>query len=529
MNILCFKIIRLICCAAFFLGLSLLFAVPPNAADNNFSTGANGPQPIDIIEPLNGTIYPPDMAAPFFLWRDGEKRFKYVLEISRSGQSLFRTNLENSWWIPDKKTWEKIRAKAGLDQIKLSISGRDQNARKIASRGEIDFRFAKDRVNARVMFMRKPLPFAKAQKNPEQTELVPGDIGSYNPPTPLMKSPPICANCHAYSARGEYLTLDTDFAGDKGAFLFTPFKEKIRVDTKTVNSWNSMGPVDPAPYSMGLFARVSPSGRYIAGTVGETSVFVKMNDLFFSQLFFPATGKIAVFAARTEDIGLLPGAAKEDMVQTAPAWSPDGQTLAFSATPVKPELIQKVRDKTVFNESPDQNILGLNKKYPVQFDIYTLPFNRGKGGTAKPLEGASNNGDSNYFPRYSPNGKWIVYTRSPTGLVLQPYSKLYIVSAIGGKARELECNRPVMNSWHSWSPNSRWLVFTSKANSPFTELYLTHIDEQGKASPAIRLFRFSRNDLAAMVPEFIPDNASIPESIAFDPGAQGESMATDGR
>jgi hypothetical protein len=44
-----------------------------------------------------------------------------------------------------------------------------------------------------------------------------------------------------------------------------------------------------------------------------------------------------------------------------------------------------------------------------------------------------------------------------------------------------------------------------KANSPFSEWYLTHIDEQGEASPAIRLFRFSSNGLAALVPEFIPE------------------------
>ena len=53
----------------------------------------------------------------------------------------------------------------------------------------------------------------------------------------------------------------------------------------------------------------------------------------------------------------------------------------------------------------------------------------------------------------------------------------------------LRCNLPVMNSWHSWSPNSKWIVFTSKANSPYTELYLTHIDDRGESSPAIRLFR----------------------------------------
>jgi hypothetical protein len=59
------------------------------------------------------------------------------------------------------------------------------------------------------------------------------------------------------------------------------------------------------------------------------------------------------------------------------------------------------------------------------------------------------------------------------------------------------------------------MVFTCKANSPYTELYLTHIDENGAASPGIRLFRFSSNEFAALIPEFIPKHTETPESITF--------------
>ncbi|MFN2267043.1 MAG: hypothetical protein ABR542_09250 [Desulfonatronovibrio sp.] len=85
------------------------------------------------------------------------------------------------------------------------------------------------------------------------------------------------------------------------------------------------------------------------------------------------------------------------------------------------------------------------------------------------------------------------------------------------------------DSWHAWSTNSKWLVFTSKARSAFTELYLTHINDQSESSTAIRLSRFRSNDLAAMVPEFIPKNSNRPESIVYNPEAVGKSIATDGR
>jgi hypothetical protein len=381
------------------------------------------------------------------------------------------------------------------------------------------------------MFMRKPLPFLNAKKNPEKTSLLVGDLGSYKAPEPVLTDPPICTNCHTYSLDGRHMAIDMDYGGDKGAFLYSHMNKEVVIENKLIYSWQEVIPQKPATYNMGLFARISPDGRFVAGTVNETSVFVMMDDLFFSQLFYPATGRIAIFDTRTRHFSLLPGASREDRVQTSPSWSPDGKTILFSAVPTNPEIIQKVVAKEILKENSKQKISDLNKKYPVQFDIYALPFNHGDGGRAKPLKGASHNGYSNYFPRYSPNGKWIVFTQSPTGLVLQPDSKLVIIPSEGGEARPLNSNQPIMNSWHSWSPNSKWMVFTCKANSPYTELYLTHIDDRGVSSPAIRLFRFSSNELAAMVPEFVPCHTELPEKMIFGllENAKKKSMAIDGR
>ena len=60
-----------------------------------------------------------------------------------------------------------------------------------------------------------------------------------------------------------------------------------------------------------------------------------------------------------------------------------------------------------------------------------------------------------------------------------------------------------MNSWHSWSSNSRWLVFSSKVNGAYTQLFLTHIDENGNDSPPVLLERFTSPDRAANIPEFV--------------------------
>ena len=73
----------------------------------------------------------------------------------------------------------------------------------------------------------------------------------------------------------------------------------------------------------------------------------------------------------------------------------------------------------------------------------------------------------------------------------------------GGDARRLRANTPTMNSWHSFSPNGRWLVFSSKARSPYTQMYLTHIDPDGNSSPAILVDNTTAANRAVNLPEFV--------------------------
>jgi tetratricopeptide (TPR) repeat protein len=86
---------------------------------------------------------------------------------------------------------------------------------------------------------------------------------------------------------------------------------------------------------------------------------------------------------------------------------------------------------------------------------------------------------------------------------MRPDSQLHIVPFGGGQARRLRANTPLMNSWHSFSPNGRWLVFSSKARSPYTQMYLTHIDADGNDSPAILIDNATAANRAVNLPEFV--------------------------
>jgi tetratricopeptide (TPR) repeat protein len=199
----------------------------------------------------------------------------------------------------------------------------------------------------------------------------------------------------------------------------------------------------------------------------------------------------------------LPGADDPELVQTNATWSPDGQKIVFARSRSKaydPESLRKLRS-VVVPLAEAQEFLKGGRTF--LYDLYRVPFNQGRGGKAEPIPGASNNGMSNYFPKFSPDGRWIVFCKARSFMLLQPDSELYIIPAAGGEARRLRCNTGRMNSWHSWSPNGKWLVFSSKLNGPYTQLFLTHIDEQGDSAPPVVLDRFTAPERAANIPEFV--------------------------
>jgi Tol biopolymer transport system component len=140
---------------------------------------------------------------------------------------------------------------------------------------------------------------------------------------------------------------------------------------------------------------------------------------------------------------------------------------------------------------------------PIKYDLYRIPFNDGKGGVPERILGASENGMSNNFPKVSPDGRWIVFVQCRNGQLMRPDSQLFIVPFNGGAARRMRANTSRMNSWHSFSPNGRWMVFSSKARSPYTQMYLTHIDAGGNDSPPIFIDNATAANRAVNIPEFV--------------------------
>ncbi len=456
---------------------------------------------LQIEYPYHKSIFPPEMAAPTFKWTDKNKESKHwlVTAIFENGQQPIYALIQKPDWTPDRLVWEKMKQHSIQKPLEIRVTGINSSPNvKITSQDRISISVSKDKVGAPIFYRQVPLPFST--KNFKKVKWRLGDISSYNPPAVIMDNLPICGSCHMFSKNGKYMSMELNFENDGGAQFITPVKKNIVLKKQDFFSWNDYPRSGVLPKTRGLFGKISPSARFVAASVNEISLALITNEYQFSQVFFPTYGILGIYSVEAKTILPLPGADDYDFVHANPNWSPDEKTIVFSRARTKNEVHEDITHVVPLVKDEDSE--ALNRKYNIRFDLYRIPFNNGKGGIPEPLSGASRNSMSNYFPRYSPDGKWIVFTRSRTGIMLQPDSRLFIIPSSGGAAREMTCNRALFNSWHSFSPNGKWLLFASKVNTPFTEIFLTHIDIDGHDSPPVLLSRFSENDYAANVPEF---------------------------
>ena len=489
--------------------------------------------PIEVNYPLDEAMFPPDMAAPTFVWSDsaaqantwlidmtwGENHNHLYVLTQGATPPTPRDSDPNTAskeaaaykpptpevpirrWMPTPDTWEQIKSMSRSQAATVTISGfHSSNPSQSLSRGCFKLTMSDDPVGAPIFYRDVPLPFSHVLLNLKSIRWHLADVSSYKPPV-LLTDMKVCGNCHSFTADGKTLAMDVDYGNDKGSYVIAQVEHQTVLEKSKVISWSDYRRDDKEP-TFGLLSQISPDGRYVISTVKDRSVFSPVDDLFYSQRFFPVTGILVVYDRRTKEFFPLAGADDRQYVQSNPVWSPDGRTILFARN--KCYKLPNLKDPSsalVTREEVSEFFEG-GKKF--RFNIYSIPFNNGKGGTPTPLPGASHNEKSNYFPRFSPDGKWIVFCQSDSFMLLRPDSTLYIMPSTGGIPRRMRCNfSDKMNSWHSWSPNGKWLVFASKVGGPFTQLWLTHIDSEGNDTPAVLLEHFTAADRAANIPEFV--------------------------
>jgi len=512
---------------------------------------------LTIDYPLDESIVPPEIISPTFLWHESaEKVDTWLIDVAFANDSghiyalspgrpppagkidpecVSKTNeihkptpyqASARSWTPSEEVWDVLKRRSSGVAAEVTITGfSSDDPAKPVSRGRMTITTSKDPIGAPIFYRDVPLmpsetvkgtikPLAKgAQK------LIAWRLRDISKPESrlLMTDIPSCANCHSFSADGKTLAMDLDGpSGDRGAYVIAPVSKEMVIEDEYVISWNYFKDKPKGHKTIGFLSQISPDGQYAVTTLNESVYVANFLDYKFLQVFYPTRGILAYYSKATDEMKALPGADDTDYVHCDPVWTPDGKDLVFARAKAMDPYVRGGKLAEYAGDPAERRI---------RYDLFRMPFNGGKGGKPEPIAGASDNGMSNTFPKVSPDGKWIVFVKCRNGQLMRPDSTLWILPLAGGEARLMRCNTRLMNSWHSFSPNSRWLVFSSKVNTPYTQAFLTHIDENGNDSPPILISNCTAANRAVNIPEFM--NIRYDELISMTVPATNYLKFTD--
>jgi tetratricopeptide (TPR) repeat protein len=501
---------------------------------------------IAIDYPEDGSIFPPEIGPPAFLWRDeakGVASWRIDISFADGSPAVHATSkgerprigpidpdcvadtneppklnpqmAASHSWVPDRATWAVIKKHSVAGVATVTVAGfRASNPSGAVSRGSARISTSRDPVGAPIFYRDVPLMPSELERGvikplaAEAIPLVAWRLRNVAEPASrvVLHDMPVCANCHSFSADGKTLGMDLDgLRNNRGLYIFTRVAPEIALGKGDVVQWSTARGALKGSVRAGFMSQVSPDGRFVVTTINPLQAsgareapsnyyVANFKDYRFLQVFYPTRGILSWYSKATGILQPLAGADDPRFVQMGAVWSPDGQYLVFARAEARDPSPPGV---------PLARFAGDPNELPVQYSLYRIPFQEGKGGHPEPIAGASENGMSNSFPKVSPDGRWIVFVKSRNGLLMRPDSQLYAVPSGGGEARRMRCNLAPMNSWHSFSPNGRWLVFSSKSRSPYTQMYLTHFDEAGNDSPAILVENSTAANRAVNIPEFV--------------------------
>ncbi len=472
------------------------------------------PGSVEVTYPRPGTIFPPELPPPEFRWRGPEEVDvdRWIVRVDGPGlASPLAFEIARPRWRPGPDVWRDMKAASTETPLTVTVLGAGGETVRAAGRTHVTT--STDPVGAPILYRSVPLPFIEAVRHPERIRWRLLNVAEAGPPPVVLEDLPVCGNCHSADAAGRVLGMDVDYANDKGSYALVKLAPSVTLTRDHLITWSDFRREDGEP-TFGLLSRVSPDGRYVASTVQDRSVFVPRPDLAYSQLFFPVKGILAVYERATGRFAALPGADDPAQVQSGAAWSPDGRWVYFSRAKAA-QIEESAAQKDVLL-TPHLARDFVEGRRGFRFDLYRVPFRGGAGGEAEPVSGASANGRSNYFPRVSPDGRWLVFCQAADFMLLQPDAALYIMPAAGGTPRRMTCNTGRMNSWHAWSPNGRWLVFATKLRGPYTQLALTHVDAEGRDSPPVILEHAAVSERACNIPEFLNRPPGEPLALGVD-------------
>ena len=297
-----------------------------------------------------------------------------------------------------------------------------------------------------------------------------------------------CVNCHSFR---DYSPDEMLFhaRGKSGGTVFVRDGRMKKVDLAST-----------PPLRQGVYPMWNPRGRYVAFSTNDTA-----------QSFFGGHGQPVEVYDQSSDLMIYDTETGRMLTderffsdarwETFPAWSPDGATLYFcSAEP---------RSMPLDRESVRYDLLR------AEFDFATGAL----GERVDTLYDSRTAGGSVSFPRVSPDGRYLMYTRADYGTfpVWHAEADLAVMDLCDGSEVDASAlNSDEAESCHAWSSSGRWVVFASRReDGRYTRLYLASVSPDGEFGKPFLLPQRNPDQNAWRlksynVPEFVRGEVRLP-------------------
>lgn len=180
----------------------------------------------------------------------------------------------------------------------------------------------------------------------------------------------------------------------------------------------------------------------------------------------------------------------DSLMETFPAWAPDGQSLYYCMAPLPQYSL--IPDSLKQNKNTRSDVVMSHYK-EVRYNLWSMTFDERTRTFSSPrLEmDCAAVGKSATLPRVSPDGRFLLFTLGDFGQfhIWHKSSDLWIKDLSTGELRPLsKSNSADVDSYHTWSSNGRWIVFSSRRDDgSFTRPYIAYFDREGRDYKAFLL------------------------------------------
>lgn len=298
-----------------------------------------------------------------------------------------------------------------------------------------------------------------------------------------------CLNCHSFAAYSPDRMMLHVRGKNGGTALWMNGKlSKVAL--------NQIGPKKNGSYPMW-----HPAGRYIAFSSNETK------QSFYSEgekqiEVYDLQSDLIIYDTQTGKVLSDSRFMESSHWETFPAWSMDGKWLYYCSALAR------------------QIPAGLKQ---LKYSLCRVGFDGATGMLGERIDtlyNAEREGGSASYPRISPDGQYLLYTKAAFGTfpIHHQESDLKMLRLMDGTEMDTAIlNSGEADSYHAWSSNSRWILFSSRRiDGRYTRIFIAWMDAQGKLhKPFLLPQRSPEHNVLRMksynIPEFIKGEVCLPK------------------